>query len=79
MDRSVREEANYTEGHIAFLRQAFNFIRQHINTSQASSLAHPEYYYQKEYTHEESEITRIIDWDGVQTLPHALGFPLYPS
>ena len=75
----VPEVQRYTKADIAILRQAIDSIPKALNTPQTFSLGHPDFNYQNILTDDEGEITGIIDWDGVETRPRALGFARYPS
>lgn len=43
------------------------------------ALGHPDFNYQNIFVDDEGNITGVIDWDGVHTVPRALGFARYSS
>ena len=75
----VPEVRRHIKADIAILRQAIDSIPKALDTPQSFSLGHPDFNYQNILTDDEGEITGIIDWDGVETYPRALGFACYPS
>ena len=75
----VPEVRRHIEADIAILRQAIDSIPKTLDTPQSFSLGHPDFNYQNILTDDEGKITGIIDWDGVETCPRALGFAGYPS
>ena len=75
----VPEVRRHIKVDIAILREAIDSIPKTLDTPQSFSLGHPDYNYQNILTDDEGEITGIIDWDGVETCPRALGFAGYPS
>ena len=75
----VPEVRRHIKADIAILRQAIDSIPKTLDTPQSFSLGHPDFNYQNILTDDEGEITGIIDWDGVDTCPRALGFACYPS
>ena len=73
------EVQRYFKAEIAILRQAIDSIPKTLDTPKSFSLGHPDFNYQNILTDDEGEITGIIDWDGLETCPRALGFACYPS
>ena len=73
------EVQRYTRADIAILRQAIDSIPKALDAPQTFSLGHPDFNFQNIITDDEGEITGIIDWDGAETRPRALGFARYPS
>lgn len=77
--KEVPKEQDWTKAELCLLRQAIDSIPRSLDTPQTFSLGHPDFNYQNIFTNDEGEITGLIDWDGVHTLPRALGFARYPS
>ena len=75
----VPEVRRHIKADIAILREAIDSIPKALDTPQSFSLGHPDFNYQNILIDDEGEITGIIDWDGVETCPRALGFAGYPS
>lgn len=75
----VPEVRRHVKADVAILRQAIDSIPKTLDTPQTFSLGHPDFNYQNILTDDEGEITGIIDWDGLETCPRALGFACYPS
>ena len=80
VQKAVTERAaQWNNAELSLLRLAIDSIPQALDTPQTFSLRHPDFNYQNIFTNDASDITGLIDWDGVQTLPRALGFARYPS
>ena len=75
----VQNEATFTDAELCLLRQAIDSIPPFLDTAPTFSLGHPDFNYQNIFISDEGEITGIIDWDGIHTLPRALGLARYPS
>lgn len=75
----VPEVRRHIKADIAILRQAIDSIPKALDTPKTFPLGHPDFNYQNILTDDEGEITGIIDWDGIETCPRALGFACYPS
>jgi len=77
--KEVPKKAEWTKAELSLLHQAIDSIPRSLDTPQTFSLGHSDFNYQNIFTNEEGDITGLIDWDGVHTLPRALGFARYPS
>ena len=75
----VPEVRRHIKADIAILRQAIDSIPKALDAPPTFSLGHPDFNYHNILIDDEGEITGIIDWDGVETCPRALGFACYPS
>jgi aminoglycoside phosphotransferase (APT) family kinase protein len=66
---------------VAILRLAIDSIPAHLTARDDGSfvLAHPTLDAQNILVDDAGQITGLIDWDGVQTMPRAYGFCSYPS
>ncbi len=77
--KEVPKKQEWTKAELSLLHQAIDSIPQSLDTPQTFSLGHPDFNYQNIFTNDEGDITGLIDWDDVHTLPRALGFARYPS
>ena len=78
-DPEVPEVQRWTKAELALLRLAIDSIPPSLDRNGNFALGHPDFNYQNIFVDDEGKITGIIDWDGVHTLPRALGFARYPS
>ena len=77
--KDIPKEQKWVKAKLSLLHQAIDSIPQSLDTSQTFALGHPDFNYQNIFTNDEGDITGLIHWDGVHTLPRALGFARYPS
>ena len=77
--KEVPKKQEWTKAQLSLLHLTIDSIPETLDTSQSFSLGHPDFNYQNIFTNDEGDITGLIDWDGVHTLPRALGFARYPS
>ena len=77
--KDTPKKQEWTKAELALLHQAIDSIPQSLDISQTFSLGHPYFNYQNIFINDEGDITGLVEWDGVHTLPRALGFARYPS
>jgi len=73
------EMQEWRKAELSLLRLAVNSIPPAFDTPKNFSLGHPDFNYQNILVNDDGIITGLIDWDGIHTLPAALGFARYPS
>ena len=76
--KEVPKKQEWTKAELSILHQAIDSIPQDLDTPQSFCLGHPDFNYQNIFINEEGEMTGLTDWDGIHTLPRALGFARYP-
>ncbi|KAL9132085.1 MAG: hypothetical protein Q9217_000121 [Psora testacea] len=78
-DLEVPEAQAWTKAENALLRLAIDSTPQSLDRNGKFTLGHPDLNYQNIFVDDDGNIKGLIDWDGMHTLPRALGFARYPS
>ena len=79
LDDSIKGHPTGEEAELQLLRLAIESIPSRLDAGGSFVLGHPDFNYQNIFVDDNGNVTGIIDWDGVQTRPRALGFACYPS